>query len=203
MTDTEGKVKIGIENAEAQIKRSPNSWEFGTSEYPIFKKGFWWSQELKIRENIERKSVRLGDHSTQILTLSQKKLFVESKNGKLDVLKEELENHLRITYSDDLNSIPIHPLRDLPKPQDPTVMFDDSGIKLKKEISSIRPTLVVPWAWMGYRTSYIKTTHVSSGNSLYSFSRFERRMLYHRNSVWLIVFGYQRKCSQKVSQIFT
>ena len=61
-----------------------------------------------------------------------KKLFVESKSGKLDVPKEELENHLKMTYSDDLNSIPIPPLRDLPKPQDPTVMFDDSGIKLKE-----------------------------------------------------------------------
>ena len=35
-------------------------------------------------------------------------------------------------YPDDLNSIPIPPLRDLPKPQDPTVTFDDSRIKLKE-----------------------------------------------------------------------
>ena len=61
-----------------------------------------------------------------------KKLFVESKSGKLGVPKEELENHLKMTYSDDLNGIPIPPLRDLPKPQDPTVMFDDSGIKPKE-----------------------------------------------------------------------
>ena len=61
-----------------------------------------------------------------------KKLFVESKSGKLDVPMEELKNHLRMTYSDDLNGIPIPPLRDLPKPQDPTVIFDDSGIKLKE-----------------------------------------------------------------------
>ena len=60
------------------------------------------------------------------------KLFVESKSGKLDLPKEELENHLRITYSDDLNGVPIPPLRDLSKSQDPTVMFDDSGIKLKE-----------------------------------------------------------------------
>ena len=37
-----------------------------------------------------------------------------------------------MTYSDDLNSIPIAPLKDLPKPQDPTVIFDDSRIKLKE-----------------------------------------------------------------------
>ena len=39
-----------------------------------------------------------------------KKLFVESKSGKLDVLKEELENHLKMIYSDDLNGISIPPL---------------------------------------------------------------------------------------------
>ena len=37
-----------------------------------------------------------------------------------------------MTYSDGLNGIPIPSLRDLPKPQDPMVMFDDSGIKLKQ-----------------------------------------------------------------------
>ena len=56
-----------------------------------------------------------------------------SKSGKLDVPNEELENHLRLTYLDDLNGIPIPPFRDLPKPQDPTVVFDDSRIKLKEE----------------------------------------------------------------------
>ena len=123
----------------------------------------------------------------------EKKLFVESKSGKLNVPKEELENHLKMTYSDDLNGIPIPSLIDLPKPQDPTVMF---------EISSIRPAQVVLRAWMGYRISYITTAHESSGNSLSSFSKLGRRLLYNRNGVWPMVFGYQRKCSQKVSQIF-
>ena len=36
-----------------------------------------------------------------------------------------------MTYSDDLNGIPIPPLRDLPKPLYPTVIFNDSRIKLK------------------------------------------------------------------------
>ena len=97
-------------------------------------KRYWWSPELKIRENIERNSVRLGDNSTQIIMLSQKKtkLFVESKSGKLDEPKEELENHLRMTYSEDWNCTPISPLRDLPKPEDPTLMFSDSRIKLSE-----------------------------------------------------------------------
>ena len=57
---------------------------------------------------------------------------MESKSGKLDVPKEELKNHLRMTYSDGLNGIPTTPLRDLPKLQDPMVMFDDNRIKLKE-----------------------------------------------------------------------
>ena len=67
-----------------------------------------------------------------MLSQKKKKKILESKNGKLDVPKEELENILRMTYSDDLNGIPIAPLRDLPKPQNLRVMFNDSGIKLKE-----------------------------------------------------------------------
>ena len=160
------------------------------------------SRDENQRKN-RKKRVRLGEHSTQILMFSQKKnkLFVESKSGKLDVPKEELENHLKMTYSDDLNGIPIPPLRDLLKPQDPTVMFDDRGIKVK-EVRDFVHKARAGCARMGYRTSYIKTAHVSSGNSLSSFSRLGRRLLYHRNGVWPMVFGYQRKCSQKVSQFF-
>ena len=66
-------------------------------------------------------------------------------SGELDVPKEELKNHFRMTYSDYFNGILIPTLRDLPKPHDPTVMFDDRGIKLKEVRDlSIRSTLVVP-----------------------------------------------------------
>ena len=61
-----------------------------------------------------------------------KKTFRRIKEWQLDVPKEELENHFSMTYSDKLNGTPIPPLSDLPKPQDATVMFDDSGIKLKE-----------------------------------------------------------------------
>ena len=36
----------------------------------------------------------------------------------------------------------------------------------------------------------VQTAHVSSGNTLSSFSRLGRRVLYHKSGVWLIVFGY-------------
>ena len=57
----------------------------------------------------------------------------------------------------------------------------------------------MPLTWIRYRTSYTKTSHMSSGNSLSSFSRFGRRILYQRNGVWLMVFRNLRKCSQTFS----
>ena len=130
MIDTEGKVKIGTENAAALIKRSSNSWEVGTSEYPKWysKKEFSDLQSWELEKALKEKA--LGSEIILLKSLYfRKKTF---RGIKVDVLKEELENHLRMTYSDDLNGIPIPPLRDLPKPQDPTVMFNDSGIKLKE-----------------------------------------------------------------------
>ena len=127
------KVKIGTGNAEVSIKRSPNSWDVETSEYPK-----WYSKndfgDLQSWKS-EKTSKEKASGSEVILLKSlrfRKKNFVESKSGKFDVPKEELGNHLRMIYSGDLNGIPIPPLRDSPKPQDPMIMFDDSRIKLKK-----------------------------------------------------------------------
>lgn len=69
-----------------------------------------------------------------------KKLFMEAKSGKLDIPQAELENHLKMTYSDNMRDIPIPLIKDLPRPQDPTVMFDDSVIMILSE----RHALVVP-----------------------------------------------------------
>ena len=81
------------------------------------------------KKRLARRAFYSNPHA---LAKKKNKPFVESKSGKLDVPKEELENHLKMTYSDDLNGIPILPQRYLPKPQDPTVMFDDRGLKLKE-----------------------------------------------------------------------
>lgn len=55
-----------------------------------------------------------------------------TKSGKLDVPQEELENHLRMTYSDAWKDVSIPPRNDLPKLQDPEIIFDDSGLKLRE-----------------------------------------------------------------------
>ena len=110
------------------------SWEARTSEYPKWysKKDFGDLQSWKSEKTSKEKASGSESILLKSLCFRKKKLFMESKSDKLDVPKEELENHLKMTYSDDLNGIPIPPLRDLPKPQDPTVMFDNSGIKLKE-----------------------------------------------------------------------
>ena len=106
-----------------------------------------------------------------------------------------------MTYSEYLNSIPIAPLRDLPKPQDPTAMFDDRGIKLKEVRDFVHMVHDGSAPGMkGISYKLYKTAHVSSGNSLSSFSRLGRRVSYHRGGVWPMVFGYQGKCSQEVSK---
>ena len=125
-TDTESKIKIGTENDEVPIHERP---ELQNILNDIQKRTLVISRAENQRKHRKKKrQARRAFNSNPYA----KKRFGESKSGKLDVAKEELENHLRMTYSDDLNGTPIPPLRDLPKPQDLTVMFDDSGIKLKE-----------------------------------------------------------------------
>ena len=128
--------------------------------------------------------------------LSQKKkLFVESKSGKLDVPKEELENHLRMTYSDDLNGIPIPPLRDLLKLQDPTIMFDDSGIK-QKEVRDFVHKASAGSILGSNGVSY--KLYKNCPRVLWKL-RLGRRVLYHRNGVLPMVFGNAVKRYHKFS----
>ena len=62
-----------------------------------------------------------------------KGLFTESKSGRLECSKEELEKHLKDTYSDKTNSAPLPHMEGLRKPTAPGVNFDLSDIK-KKEV---------------------------------------------------------------------
>ena len=128
MTDTEGKVKIGTENAEAPIHERLDIQNILNN---IQKRLLVISRVENQRKHRKKKHQARRSFYSNPYSFT-KKLFMESKSGKLDVPKEELENHSRITYLYDLNSIPIPPLRDIPKPQEPMVMLNDSGIKLKE-----------------------------------------------------------------------
>ena len=61
-----------------------------------------------------------------------KKLFEQSKNGELNVPQEELENHLRETYSDPDRQIPMADMEGLVKPTHPGEQFDLSPPKLSE-----------------------------------------------------------------------
>ena len=115
--EKEGKVKIWTENAEAPIKRSPNSWEVVTSKYPKWysKKDFGdlpnWKSEKTSKEKTSARRSFYTNPFTVIRELDTVDMTVDllcfswnQRIAKLDVLKEELENHLRMTYSDDLNT---------------------------------------------------------------------------------------------------
>ena len=138
----------------------------------ILKKDFGDLQSRKSEKTPKEKASGSEIILLKSLCFCKKKLFVESKRGKLNVPKEELENHL--TYSDDLNCIPRTPLRDLPKSQDPTVMFVNGRRKLKEVRDFVhKPRAGSSRSLMGHRRSYIKTALVFSGNSVSSFTGLE------------------------------
>ncbi|KAL9976249.1 hypothetical protein ACROYT_G013521 [Oculina patagonica] len=67
-----------------------------------------------------------------------KGLFVESKSGKLECAKEELENHLKATYSDPKREDKLPRMAGLQKPTSPGVAFDMSDIKMKEVDDFVR-----------------------------------------------------------------
>ena len=67
-----------------------------------------------------------------------KGLFSESKSGKLECTKEELENHLKETYSDPEGQYRLPRMAGLQTPTTPSVAFDMSDIKAKEVDDFVR-----------------------------------------------------------------
>ena len=67
-----------------------------------------------------------------------KKLFTDKKSGKLDVPQEELESHLKRTYSDELRHVPIPPINDLPILHEPEITFKTGNLKLREVQDFVR-----------------------------------------------------------------
>ena len=67
-----------------------------------------------------------------------KKLFKEKVGGVLDVGKEELEEHLRKTYSDPRRSEEVFSIKGLIRPSQPGISLDLSPVKLKEVSDVIR-----------------------------------------------------------------
>ena len=115
---------------------------------------------LRDAKEIEKPGIRelLDDIHKQILTISRaenlrkrrkrkrktrenfyknpfkfaKSLFTEGKSGVLNVPQEELEAHLKKTYSDSLKDVPLAPFDDVPRPPEPEKKFNMSYITMKE-----------------------------------------------------------------------
>ena len=62
-----------------------------------------------------------------------KQIFVESKSGKLNCTQDELEKHLKSTYSDPMRLEPLPAVSGIPKPTRPGSKFDMGELR-KKEV---------------------------------------------------------------------
>ena len=67
-----------------------------------------------------------------------KSLFTESKSGVLDVPQEELEEHLKKTYSDSCRDVPLPHMYGITKPAPPGLAFDMSNLKAKEVREFVR-----------------------------------------------------------------
>ena len=59
-----------------------------------------------------------------------KKLFTAAKSGRLDIPQQELEDHLRKTYSDPLKEVPLPPMDGIPPLEEPETPFRAGGLRL-------------------------------------------------------------------------
>ena len=59
-----------------------------------------------------------------------KKLFTAAKSGRLDIPQQELEDHLRKTYSDPLKEVPLPPMDGIPPLEEPETPFRAGGLWL-------------------------------------------------------------------------
>ena len=67
-----------------------------------------------------------------------KSLFTESKRGVLDVSQEDLEDHLKKTYSDLLSDVPLSHMAGIVRSASPGVAFDMSNLKVKEVREVVR-----------------------------------------------------------------
>ena len=89
--------------------------------------------ERNIRRNERRKeSRRTRERFLKNPYAATKKMFTESKSGRLNCSKAELDNHIRETYSDPLREEPLPPMKGLKHPATPGVKFQLGDLKEKE-----------------------------------------------------------------------
>ena len=95
--------------------------------------------ERKIRRNERRKeSKRKREQFLKNPYAATKKLFTESKRGRLNCSKLELDDHIRKTYSDPLRDEPLPPMEGLKHPTSPGVKFQLGDFKEKELDAFVR-----------------------------------------------------------------
>ena len=130
-----------ITEIRKEKKRLKARWDKATSEereglkvlYDDAKKRH--RQILRDKRKLDRKKERTKSRREFIKDPYKftKGLFTESKSGRLECTKDELEQHLKNTYSDKTNKAPLPDMEGLRRPTAPGIQFDLSDIK-KKEV---------------------------------------------------------------------
>ena len=69
-------------------------------------------------------------------------MFAEPRSGELSCSKEELDDHVRSTYSDPKRDDPIPHIEDLKRPSPPGVPFNMKRITLKEVNEFVRKAIV-------------------------------------------------------------
>ena len=67
-----------------------------------------------------------------------KKLLTAAKSGRLDIPQQELEDHLRKTYSDPLKAVPLPPMDGIPPLEEPETSLWAGGLRLYEAREFIR-----------------------------------------------------------------
>ena len=128
-----GVLRARERNLKRQLKDAPDEERPGIQELldDLHKQILVISRAEHLRKKRKRKR-KTREHFYKNPFKFAKSLFIEGKSGVMDVPQEELEAHLKKTYSDELKDVPLESFDDVPRPPPPEKRFDMSYISMKE-----------------------------------------------------------------------
>ena len=128
-----GKLRADQRQLKKRLKEAPENEKQGIQELlcDVKKKILTLSRAENLRKR-RKKSRRTREAFYKNPYSFTKSLFIENKSGVLKVPKEELETHLKKTYSDQLRDTPLQACDDIPNIPEPEVDFELSRIQSKE-----------------------------------------------------------------------
>ena len=130
-----------ISRLRRELRSLTHSWKKASSEEKLGLE--------KVRRQTRSKLVSLRRAETQPMNRKKRmqssrsffenphrftrKLFEQSRSGECNILQQELEDHLRVVYTDFYREAPMADIAGLVKPSKPGVMFDESEPKQAEE----------------------------------------------------------------------